>query len=332
MPPNQGLAESATESHIRRARLAADTRNGSGVVENLDAAWLMSPSPEVANAAVDAFVRLGRVPDGVDWIQANVLRSAPGELWPWKALADMARGMLEPDDAEGHRLCGLLLSATDEWEAMSGARALLRKLGAWIALNGLLEYMSDRTLSIREQLAIHEELIEVVANKLSSPADAKPIRQRMERFKNIPELVSTYWRTIAEASDTAEVIDEAEAFFTVNRMWLDLETLSMQQLETARTHEAARWISSVELACASAEPPRWQELYDHMRVLAPRHPDMEARTTALDRAARELELSKANQAALVPPPEPIFPVWVLGLIAGTIGVGLAAIVIWRFVA
>lgn len=330
--PNQGLAESAVESHLRRARLAADTRDGSGVMQHLDAAWLLSPTPEVAHAAVDAYGRLGRLSDGVDWIQANVLRAAPGELWPWKALADMASGMCEPDDAEGHRLCAVILAADDEWEAMSGSRALLRKIGAWIALNGLLEYMSDRTLSIREQLAIHEELIEVVANKLSSPAAAKPIRQRMERFKNLPELVATYWRSIAEAQDSADVIEEAEAFFTVNRMWTDLETLAIQQLETARTHEAPRWLRAVELACSSAEPPRWQHLYDHMRVLAPRHPDMEERTAALNRASRELEVSQAKEAAKVPEREAIFPLWLLSVIAVTIGIGLAAIAIWRFVA
>lgn len=332
MPQNQGLAESALESHLRRARLAADTRDGAGVTENLDAAWLLAASPEVANAAIDAFTRLGRLGDGVDWVQANVLRAAPGELWPWHTLADMARGTLEPDDAEGHRLCTSILGATDEWEAMNGARALLRKIGSWISLNGLLEYMSDRTLSIREQLAIHEELIEVVANKLSSPAEAKQIRQRMERFKDLPGLVTTYWRSIAESPDNHDVIEEAEAFFTVNRMWLDLETLAMQQLEASRPHEAPRWIASVERACASAEPPRWSELAEHMQTLASRHPDMDARHAALERATRELDRARAAEAAQTPEPQQTFPVWLLGLIAATIGVGLAAIVIWRFVA
>lgn len=332
--PNQGLAESALESHVRRARLAADTRDGAGVVEHLGAAWVLSPSAEVANAAVDAFLRLGRPSEGIDWITQNVVRSSPGQVWAVHALADAAAGQLEPDDTEGQRLVQATKATRDEWEALNQARSLLRKVGAWHALQWLLEVMCDRTLSIRDQLALHEELIEVVANKLSSPAEAKPIRQRMEKFKDIPVLVATYWKSLIDHPDDPDVVDEAAAFFTLNRMWTDLEALASQQLEVSRPAEAGRWVVDLETACTNAEPPRWQELHDALTKLADRHPELPERLDAVARASAALAAGagRPQPGAEDAPPEPLFPVWVLGVMAATIGVGASAILIWAFLA
>ncbi len=185
--------------------------------------------------AVDVCMQTGRFTEGIALMQ-DVVEAQPEQVWPYALLAEICAAV-RPEDGDVAAEALNVASLPDSTQAADAVRQLLRRADQWEGLARHLEHEMGRSLHIRQQIAMHEELSDLHAVRFQDHEKAREIRSRGEIWRDVPGLVQTYWQGLEVDADQPEVWDEAEHFFRSNHLYEDLARLLEHSLLGAGPEE-----------------------------------------------------------------------------------------------
>jgi tetratricopeptide (TPR) repeat protein len=207
-----------------------DKGDAATAVEACTKACRIQPSRKIASQLVaDVMVASGQAPKAVKWLK-EVGKANPGQAWPWILLAQLHEGASDWDAAM--QASARAVEEDDEDRpAMYVHRRILRKLQKWHDLAAHVEKMMSGTNRLRELIELHDELADLLAQKLNSPLEGVEIRKRADFFRDQPGVAAYYWQNLRQAEDDETMWKEVEDFFRTNEFWEDLGKLLFKKAE-----------------------------------------------------------------------------------------------------
>lgn len=316
---------------LARAHALIEAGDSPAALERCREALVATPDDlPVAKLAVQLLMGARQLPQAFELCQ-DLGAAVPEAMWPWTLAVDPLEAALVDHPEQAAKLKAFQAKpGEDLWAAMQVFRGALATASWWPQLVRQIHLMSQRTWRIRDQVELHDELVNVLAVKLSDPLAARDAREAAEEWKDVPTLVARYWGALEQHSDDPAAWDEAEAFFLVNALWTDLARLKEASLPHATPEEAEQiWTEIVDLHGRMKDPP-WEVLGERLAMapagLAPAAVD---RLKAQVQTAIRARDDAALRAAKPPPTSFSMPLWVVFLVAMVIGVGLAAIALLK---
>ncbi len=322
-------AEFSEAEFLVRARAIADSGDQHQAVELCRQYLAASPNaPGVARLAVQIMIGSGQGPQAVELCQ-DIAIALPDATWPFGQACEPLAIALADLPAECQTAKDMVAdSGTDAWAAMQTVRRLLQAATWWPQLVKQLQLMSERTWLIKEQISLNDQLINVLAQKLSDPVTARDAREAAEQWKDVPTMVQGYWTALEEHSLDPAAWDETERFFRVNELWADLAKLLEASLDGATEAErVALWTEIVALQ-EKVPHPEWDVL--DAKLAGDDRPDgppfirelraqIKARQAAISLARRKTEKAQEGHFSM--------PIWLIGGVAITIGVVIATVIV-----
>jgi len=324
---NNGLVsdDSAAEFEAR-ARILADNGQVDDALEALQAAIDRDPqSISAATFACELLHGLGQPEVAINLMQELALRN-PGQLWPFALISQVCANMLEDagDPTAAHLIeeGRQITKVQDEAVALDTVRKLLRRLGLWQELARHLDFQIQLSVKIMEQIELHDELAEVLASKLSDPLAARDARNRAIEFRDVPNLVASYWKNIEEHADDPLAWNEAEAFFRANELWGDLAVLLENSIEGSSVEDAIQTFDDLFRVYEEIPDPRWSKLLESMDAALPRATPAQAERLKAQRARVLQESDEHRKTKFQPLKLTSWPPALLFAVAMTLGVAL----------
>jgi hypothetical protein len=315
---------------VLHARAVADSGDQGHAIEMCRQYLAENPdAPAVARLVVQVMIGVGQGPQAVELCQ-DIGNALPEATWPWgQACEPLAIVLAEnPDLCHAAKELVATNGGDDLWNAMQTVRTLLAAATWWPQLVRQNHTMVERTWIIKDQVSLHDELIDVLATKLSDPMAAREAREAGDVWKDVNTMIQGYWTELEHNSQNPEAWDITEKFFRLNGLWADLAKLLEASLEGSSVPErVALWTEIVELQDKLPQP-EW-ELLD-AKLAGEDRPDgpyqirdlrkrIAERQAALVVARRHTEKEVEGHFSMPP--------WVIGAIAITIGVVVATILV-----
>lgn len=314
---------------VNRARAMADTGDAIAAVQMCRDDLTQDPDqPDVAAVATEIMCATSQ-PEAAIELCMDLGLALPRARWPWGLLAEATLGPLR------HRPEQVAIAQSlrerpgdDVWAAMATCRELLRIATMWPQLVRLLHIMSERTWKIRDQVAIHEDLFNVLATKMSDPLMAREAREAGDEWRDASTIVQTYWTNLEANSGNPAVWDETEAFFRVNELWADLVRLLEASMEGSTDAEIVALWTEIIAIHEKMTVPTWDELLARMSG-AP-GPAVELARLRDRVKAHTTDHAKAKAAAAAPKEAFSLPIWLVATIAGVIGMVIATVIVLKY--
>ncbi len=316
-----------------RARILADNGQVEEALEALQTALDRDPqSTSAATFACELLHEIGRPELAIGLLQELAVRN-PGQPWTFLLISQVCANILEeggdPSAAPLITEARQLAKIQEETVIWDVVRKLLRRLSLWTELARHLDHQIQHSVKIMEQIDLHDELAEVLASKLSDPLAARDARNRAIEFRDVPNLVASYWKNIEEHADDPLAWNEAEAFFRANELWGDLAVLLENSIEGADVDEAIAIINDLFQVFTEIPEPKWGKLLETIdATMARANPEqaatLQAQRNRIRKESDDFARSKVNLFNLTS-----WPPALLFLIAMTIGIALMVLaLVW----
>lgn len=298
------------------------------------AAQALAEDPTRESAAellVEAGLQAGAGEQVVIALQ-NTALADPNAVWAWALMAQAAATQV-PTDLEASDRAASVNQETEIWPILESVRYVLRRAALWHELVRHLTFQADVGVRMRDQAAIYDELAEILSNKLSDPLTAREMRTRANTWRNGADYIAGVWKDLENHAHDAAMWDAAERFFRENELWVDLAQLLEASLDGASIDERRQLWAEIVSLHDKMDKPDWL-LLDKKLTDASSEPALAGilagyRTKAQAHHQAELA-SRKPTGPLAVDDTPAFPVWLLGLVAAVIGMGITLILSWRF--
>lgn len=315
-----------------RARALLDAGDLDGAIELAREALALDAGRSGAcEIAVDAWLKQGRPDDAVALLQ-DVVEAQPDQIWPYALIAEVAAAT-RPEDADAAELALQVASLPAAADAADAVRKLLRRAELWPALTRHVEHQIGQTLHIRTQIALHEELADLHGTRLQDQETSRLVRSRAEIWRNVPELIATYWQGLETHAHDPSAWDEAEAFFRQNGLAEDLARLLEHSLLGAGPDETVDRFDDLLETYRKIPDADWAHLAGLIEQAAAAAPEPFGGRLRERLAAAKAEAARQKKREAGEPTQALstnLPPWLLFLAAASIGITAAVVLILKY--